>query len=48
MIVNDGTVLPARPFDLKLDPDVLNSTLLGARDTHKQFRHEGLEISEPV
>jgi hypothetical protein len=39
--------LAARPFDLKLDPNVL-STLLGFGNGSKQFRHERLEISEPI
>lgn len=43
-----GMALAARTFDLKLDPDILNSALLGARNTRKQFRHEGLEINKSV
>jgi hypothetical protein len=34
-IVNDATVLLAHLFDLKLDPNVLNGTFLGAWNTRK-------------
>ena len=47
-MANKGTTLAARPFDLKLDSHILNSTFLGAGNACKQIGDETLKIREPV